>query len=253
MAADRAEPKELEVILDRTSPIPLYHQLAQAIETAITSGELSPGDRLENELAMTARLGLARPTARQAIGELAKKGLVVRKRGVGTQVLNGQISRETKLSSLNDDLVNAGRAPSTQLLSYSIGPLEPELMLTPDLSDLDENTDYIHIRRLRFAEDSPLAILTNYLPGWLEIDADALSTTGLYAILRARGINLQVARQSVGARLMQADEARWLSERRPAPCLTALRRTYDDSGRLIEIGQHVYRASHYSLDVSLVP
>lgn len=241
------------MILDRTSPVPLYHQLAQAIEDAIVSGDLAPGDRLENELAMTSRLGLARPTARQAIGELAKKGLVVRKRGVGTQVVNGQISRETKLSSLYDDLVRAGRVPSTQLLSYSTGPLDPDLLMAPDLADLDPDGEYIHLHRLRLADDSPLAILTNYLPAWLEISEDDLASTGLYATLRARGINLRVARQSVGARLMDAEEARLLQETRPAACLTAMRRCYDDFGRLIEIGQHVYRASHYSLDVSLVP
>ncbi len=70
---------------------------------------------------MTSRLGLARPTARQAIQELAKKGLVVRKRGVGTQVLNAQISRDTRLSSLYDDLLRSGRTPTSRLLDFSVG------------------------------------------------------------------------------------------------------------------------------------
>ena len=67
-------PVELAVDLDRSSPVPLYHQLALALEHAINDGALRPGDRLENELAMTTRLGLARPTARQAIQELVKQG-----------------------------------------------------------------------------------------------------------------------------------------------------------------------------------
>ena len=58
--------RELDITLDRNSPVPLYHQLAQAIEHAISSGVLAPGDRLENELSMTSRLGLSRPTAREA-------------------------------------------------------------------------------------------------------------------------------------------------------------------------------------------
>ena len=73
--------KELDIRLERNSPVPLYYQLAQSIEHAIASGELAPGDRLENELSLTTRLGLSRPTARQAIQELVKKGLLVRKRG----------------------------------------------------------------------------------------------------------------------------------------------------------------------------
>ena len=38
--------RELDITLDRNSPVPLYHQLAQAIEHAISTGVLSPGDRL---------------------------------------------------------------------------------------------------------------------------------------------------------------------------------------------------------------
>ena len=78
--------RELDITLERNSPIPLYYQLAQSIEDAITTGELGPGERLENELSLTSRLGLSRPTARQAIQELVQKGLLVRKRGVGTRL-----------------------------------------------------------------------------------------------------------------------------------------------------------------------
>src|SRR5215212_6036677 len=71
----------LTVELDRSSPVPLYYQLAQAIEAAIRDGELSPGDRFENELALAKRLTLSRPTTRRAIQELVDKGLLVRERG----------------------------------------------------------------------------------------------------------------------------------------------------------------------------
>ena len=56
--------RELDITLERNSPVPLYYQLAQAIEHAINTGALAPGDRLENELSLTSRLGLSRPTAR---------------------------------------------------------------------------------------------------------------------------------------------------------------------------------------------
>ena len=250
-ATQRLEPKQLPVVLDRDSPVPLYHQLAQAIEAAIINGELQPGDRLENELSLTTRLGLARPTARQAIGELARKGLVVRKRGVGTQVLRAQINRETKLSSLYDDLAKSGRHPQTRLLSYTVGPPDDEIV--PAANEIEESGEYVRVRRLRIADGKPLAILTNHLPATLAPSEDELSDTGLYAALRTHGIRLSVAHQRVSARLMSAEEAKLLGERRPAACLTALRVVYDDNGRLVEVGQHVYRASHYSLDVSLVP
>ena len=103
----------LAVELDRSSPVPLYYQLAQAIEAAIRDGELAPGDRFENELALAKRLTLSRPTTRRAIQELVDKGLLVRKRGVGTQVVQNPVHRRVELTSLFDDLARAGQEPTT--------------------------------------------------------------------------------------------------------------------------------------------
>lgn len=247
---DRIEAKQIDVQLDRSSPVPLYHQLAQAIEAAIRDGHLVPGDRLENELSLTSRLGLARPTARQAIQELTRKGMVVRKRGVGTQVLHPRISRDTRLTSLFDDLVKSGKKPSTRLLEFT-DEVEDDVVET--LRTADSDSDFIKIRRLRSADDTPIAILTNYLPARFGLTEELLAESGLYAALRSRGANLRVAHQSVRARLMTAEEAGLLAEPDPAACLTAERTVYDDGGRFVELGRHVYRASHYSLEISLAP
>src|ERR1700737_1729368 len=126
----------LTVELDRSSPVPLYYQLAQAIEAAIRDGQLWPGDRSENELALAKRLTLSRPTTRRAIQELVDKGLLVRKRGVGTQVVQNPVHRRVELTSLFDDLARAGQEPTTQLLDYHTGPvgeeIAPELNLAED-------------------------------------------------------------------------------------------------------------------------
>src|ERR1700760_1799383 len=58
-------------------------------------------------------------------------------------------------------------------------------------------------------------------------------------------------RQSIGARAATAAEARALAETRGAPLLTMERAAYDDQGQMIEHGQHLYRASRYSFDLTL--
>lgn len=102
---------ELAIDLDRSSPIPLYFQVAEQISEAIRRGDLIPGSRLDNEILLADRLGLSRPTVRQAIQYLVDKGLLVRKRGVGTQVVHGQVKRSVELTSLYDDLRGAGQSP----------------------------------------------------------------------------------------------------------------------------------------------
>jgi GntR family transcriptional regulator len=243
--------RELDITLERNSPVPLYYQVAQAIEHAINTGALAPGDRLENELSLTSRLGLSRPTARQAIQELVKKGLLVRKRGVGTQVVRSQFRRTEALSSLNEDIIKAGKIPSTRLLEYSVGPLDQDIRDAIDAAAVSES-EFIKIRRLRLADDVPLAILTNYLPTRFEISEEDMQSKSLYACLRSLGVNLKIAHQQISARLMTDDEAELLDAETPAACLTVDRIAYDDVGQFVEFGRHMYHAAQYSIQSSLV-
>src|ERR1700743_2648653 len=94
--------------VDRNSPVPLYFQVAQHLEHLIESGEMPTGTRLENEIDLADQLGLSRPTMRRAIQYLVDRGLLVRKRGVGTQVVQAKVRRQIELTSLHDA---GGRGP----------------------------------------------------------------------------------------------------------------------------------------------
>ena len=67
----------------------------------------------------------------------------------------------------------------------------------------------------------------------------------------ANGLNLRIAKQSIGARAATTAEARALGETKGAPLLTMVRSAYDDQGRAVEHGDHIYRASRYSFDLTL--
>ena len=218
----------LTVELDRSSPVPLYYQLAQAIEAAIRDGELSPGDRFENELALAKRLTLSRPTTRRAIQELVDKGLLVRKRGVGTQVVQNPVHRRVELTSLFDDLARAGQEPTTQLLDYRVG--HPDEEVARELS-IAEDREVVAIQRLRCANGEPLAVMINHLPIEIAPDAEELEKDGLYQSLRSRGVHIRLARQRIGARGATRSEARLLDEKAGAPLLTMARTAFDDSGQ----------------------
>ncbi|NVN48478.1 GntR family transcriptional regulator [Mycolicibacterium hippocampi] len=239
----------LTVELDRSSPVPLYYQLAQAIETAIRDGELSPGDRFENELALAKRLALSRPTTRRAIQELVDKGMLVRKRGVGTQVVQNPVHRRVELTSLFEDLARAGQEPTTRLLEYRVGPPDEEVARELNLG---EGREVACIRRLRSANGEPLAVMVNHLPVEIAPDPDELESNGLYQSMRARGVHIRLARQRIGARGATRAEAQLLDEKLNAPLLTMTRTAFDDSGAAVEFGNHCYRAARYYFDTTLV-
>jgi DNA-binding GntR family transcriptional regulator len=239
----------LTVELDRSSPVPLYFQLAQAIESAIRDGDLAPGDRFENELALAERLSLSRPTTRRAIQDLVDKGLLVRKRGVGTQVVQNAVHRRVELTSLFDDLARAGKQPSTQLLEYRVGL--PDEEVARELS-VELDREVVSIRRLRCVDGEPLAVMVNHIPAEFAPPAEELESTGLYQSLRARGVHIRLAHQRIGAKAATRAEAKLLDEKPNAPLLTMTRTAFDDSGVAVEFGMHSYRASRYYFDTTLV-
>ncbi|MET8162550.1 GntR family transcriptional regulator [Sphaerisporangium sp. NPDC005289] len=240
----------LDIDLDRSSPVPLYFQVAEQIAEAIRRGDLVPGSRLDNEILLADRLGLSRPTIRQAIQYLVDKGLLVRKRGVGTQVVHGQVKRTVELTSLYDDLRRAGQEPGTKVLSLEPIGASDEIAA---VLGVPPGTEVLRLERVRYAAGEPLALLHNWLPAGLgPLSAQSLEERGLYELLRSAGVRMRVANQRIGARAATPAEARLLDERRGAPLLTMVRTTYDDQGRAVEHGSHVYRASHYSLEVTLI-
>ncbi|MGA5352589.1 GntR family transcriptional regulator [Streptomyces thermodiastaticus] len=240
----------LELRVDRNSPVPLYFQLAQQLEAAIERGALTPGSLLGNEIELAARLGLSRPTVRQAIQSLVDKGLLVRRRGVGTQVVHSRVKRPLELSSLYDDLEAAGQRPATTVLVNTLVAASAEVAAALGVG---EGADVHRIERLRLAHGEPIAYLVNHLPlGLLDLETGKLQATGLYRLIRSAGITLHSARQSIGARAATDAEADRLDEKEGAPLLTMERVTFDDTGRAVEFGSHIYRPSRYSFEFQLL-
>jgi GntR family transcriptional regulator len=239
----------LSIRVDRASPVPLYFQVAQRLEHAIEVGELLPGTRLDNEIDLADRLGVSRPTMRRAIQYLVDRGLLARKRGVGTRVVAAKVRRPVELTSLYDDLNSAGREPHTTVLSFEVVEASDA---TAHALGIPEGVAVYAIERLRYAGDKPLALMRNVVPASVvTLTKEDLESRGLYEILRTNAAAPRIASETIGARAASAAEARMLKESRGAPLLTMERTAYDDHGRAVEHGEHIYRASLYTFELTL--
>jgi GntR family transcriptional regulator len=238
------------VRLDYSSPVPLYHQAARALEDAIEDGRLPSGSKLDSELDLAEQLGISRPTMRAALKQLVDKGLVMRRRGIGTIVAPKPLRRAVALTSLYDDLKAAGRDPRTSVLELE------EIPCPPDVAEhlgLEPTAPVLRFERLRVVESAPIAFMRNVVPiGLLEIDKEDLEQTGLYELFRKNGITPHVATQRVGARKAGTEEAELLEIEAGDPLLTMTRIAYDTSGRPIEYGSHCYPAESYWFEMQLV-
>jgi DNA-binding GntR family transcriptional regulator len=241
---------ELFADLDRSGPVPLYYQIAHRMQEAIQRGDLPPGSRVDNELELARQLAVSRPTIRRAIQELVDLGLLVRRRGVGTQVLEGKLTRSVELTSLYDDLRASNRNPATKVLLLEAVAPPAEVL---EALTLPKDMIVLHIKRLRYSNGVPFALLENFLPPeFINITAESLEKQGLYQIMRARGTTMRVARQTIGARGSTSEEAKLFERRTGSPVLTMSRTLFDHSGRAVEYGRHSYRPDLYSFEVTLV-
>jgi DNA-binding GntR family transcriptional regulator len=233
------------MVLNRSSPVPLYFQLAQHIETEIRTGNLASGDRLENEVKIAEELGLSRPTVRAAFSYLVDKGLVLRRRGQGTVVTKGKVSRSVKLTSLFDDLAEAGKSPTTKVIHNEVVKASDLVKRALELAD---DQFVIYLERLRFGDGEPIALMHNFIPTSLvTMSNEMLEEHGFYELLRAGGVFPDHATQRISAKNSSTNESLLLDEPRGTALLTMERTTFDATGRAIEFGQHVYRASRYAL------
>lgn len=241
---------ELQPDLDRSSPVPLYRQLAAQMESAIRRGTVTSGAELGNEARLAESWGVSRPTVRQAILELVDKGLLVRRRGIGTHVVDAPAVQPQTLTGLFDDLTAINQHPTTTVLTQEITPATGDVA---QVLGVAVDQPVIHLLRLRYTDNTPLVLLENYIPAHIaDLDGINLATTGLYRALRANGVFLKVARQRIGARTGTDEECQLLDQPQNSPVLTIHRVTHDSSARIVEYGTHLYRADRYQHAVTLI-
>ena len=83
------EPEPLAIASTGAEPIPLYFQIVSVLESRILSGHCAPGSLLGTEKDFASEFGVSRITVTRALDALESKGLITRKRALGTFVARG--------------------------------------------------------------------------------------------------------------------------------------------------------------------
>lgn len=237
--------------LSPSSPVPLYHQVATQLEQAIASGQLPKGAMLPNELDLAQSWGVSRPTARRAIQQLVDRGLLVRRRGVGTQVVAAQIRRQSALTSLYEEIIEAHRTPGTRVIELTEHPCDEQVA---ELLELAPGSPVVHLHRVRLADGEPMAIMKNWLRPEAAggLNAAELEGNGLYRLLHDRQVRPRVADRVIGACAASRQQAKVLGIGVGAPLVTVDVVIRDERGTCFDLGRHVYDASRYTIETRTV-
>ena len=145
--------------LDRDSPMPLWAQLEAELRRRLQEGEFA--DRFPTDAELTADYGVSRHTARHAVDQLNRTGLLRRERGVGTSINHAEFEQSLgAVYSLFHEVESTGVEQRSEVLEVGVVADEPAarcLGLPPD-------AELFHLARLRLAGDAPLAIDRVWLP-----------------------------------------------------------------------------------------
>jgi DNA-binding GntR family transcriptional regulator len=224
----------------RASGLPLYIQIAEALESALKGAELPLVSALPSEHELAQALGVSRPTIRQALTHLEQRSVLYKRRGVGTFRAPQAMARPPRLTSLYDELVEQGSVPVTRVLQIRQVPAPDSI--ARDLH-VPAGAPLVFLERLRKVGDRPVVFHTNYLnlDGKPPPDRAELEQGSLYAILRTRyGIELTLASQDVTARAASPAERKHLELGSGGCVLVAQRVSFDPTGRGIEWAVNVY-------------
>lgn len=242
--------QELAQRLDSSVRTPLYEQLEEGLRDRIETGALPAGTVLPPEPELAERLGVSRQTVNQALTNLARRGAVTRRRGVGTFVASPYVEQPLDgLYSFLRTLLAQGHLPATRLLGYRI---TVDARISPLLSGRPDGLIY-EISRLRLVDGEPFVVETVFLnaPCGEALPHDRLTQEVLYDLMReCCGIEVTHAEETLRPVTVEQPEASLLGIQVGEPVFLVERTGYAGS-QAVELRRSIIRGDRYRFRVRL--
>lgn len=205
--------------VDRSSPLPLYHQINQAILERLERGHYLPGELIPPERDLAEEFKVSRITVRRAIEDLTREGFFVRIQGKGTFVTPLKVSGSSKrVGGFADELRLSGFEAEFKVIEISMIPCPPNV--APKLH-LDAGSNVLHVYRLALADNEPIATAVVYIAvdESVSVDADELDRyDSIYSFLEERyGFHFTGGERTMEAAGATAEEAALLGIEEGSP------------------------------------
>ena len=240
--------------IDRSTYIPFYVQVQDALKEYIKHGDAAPGDQLPSEPDLCRSFNVSRTVIRQALQGLENEGLIVRHKGRGTFVAEPKIGESLfqELTGFHQDMSQKGHPPVSRVLKQTIIPANAKIAAALQLAP---ETPVIRIDRLRFVDDEPIVLVTTYLPhaicpGLVETD---LTHRSLYAYLQKEyGLEIARGRRILEAIVASEYEAQLLEVNEGAPLISLESISYLEDGTPLEYYHALHRGDRSMFEVELI-
>jgi GntR family transcriptional regulator len=235
-------------MMSRRSEEPAYKRIEGAIRRRIDDGQLKPGNVVpsERELARTHQVSLM--TARHALSELARDGIVERRRGAGTFVAPPRV-QFNKLLGYHEQMASLGLTARSQIVSSTVVKGESEIAARLGLAP---TAPIVRLERVRLARNEPVALEVGYwsegeFPDLLRCTLDG---TSLFAALEHDcGVALAYADEEIDATDSDQRLADLLRVPKGTPLLRIRQLIFSTTGKATVYVTGFYRSGRHTLRI----
>lgn len=238
-------------MIKKNSPIPIYYQLEEHIKDLIEKGALKQGEAIPPEREYAEKYQISRMTVRQAFTHLVNDGYLHRIQGKGTFVSERKIEQPLQgLTSFTEDMVARGLKPGSQLIHFEIIPATSQI--ASQLS-IQEYGPVYEIKRIRLADDVPMALETNYISANLIKGlTEQIVNQSLYSYIEQQlGFQIDYATQVIESSVANQIEAQHLKIIPGSPVMLIQRNTFLQDGTPVELVKSSYRADRYKFMIQM--
>lgn len=240
--------------MDREIPVPRYYQIVHQLEKFIQENDCGPGEKLPSEKELEVSFGVSRITARRALEEMERRGLVTKRRGKGTYVAKrSDKSGFPKFTGSIDGLFMIGRGGVVKEATLEVVPAT--LKVKEALGLPAPGASVVRIQRVLLLHEQPYAYHQNFYPTWIgeKIRREDLYKYPLLEILEKK-LHMPVLKvdQVIEAALADTEVANSLGISFGAPLLYVERTLLGKKEMPVGFTQTYYRGDGYRLSVTLV-
>jgi GntR family transcriptional regulator len=237
-------------MLAKVNSMKLYQQLTEIILNKITTKEWPSNYKIPTEEELCEIYKVSRITVRNALLNLERSGYICRKPGRGTFVQDSVIDQKlARFYSFSEEIEKKGLVHKTILLSFEV--IQCDAIVREKLT-LGENELVFQINRLRFVGDIPYALETSYVPykHFPSLSSAMVVEKGLYNSMRFLGIYPDRARETIGAIILSAHNAKLLQTSTNSAALSLKRSTWSKA-IYVEYCESIIRGDKFTYTIDM--
>jgi len=228
------------------APVPLYQQLSDLLREQIRRGDYGPLDRLPSEHELVRGYSISRVTARQALAELERAGLVFRRQGRGSFVARPAVVQPLRqLTGLAEAMAGQGLTSTSRVLRAAAARASTQVARA---LGLEVGAPVFEIRRVRLVDGAPVSLDVSFFPPGLgrRLAHEDLERRDIFWLIEnVCAVSLGAADYQIGAVAAEGEVALQLGVPSGSPLVFIDRLTHDEGGRPIDYEHLHVRADRF--------